>query len=199
MEKACKVLVVLADTQGVEDQSILRKCAGEFCVTAIQEQMELEFVDLYTDSYRSSQPLMLDHSKKTDRIIDYQMQLRSADWVVFFYQTVLGSMPGHLKSYLDAVIAPGVAFSSTNSLETFLDEKQVAVYIFEPKSQMESQLFTANREDFFWKRMIFRTTGMKGDIKQFFNTEKIDGTKIDKILAAIHSLVSGYKPVLAHN
>lgn len=159
----------------------------------MKEGIELEFVDLYSDMYRSRTPLLLDNQKKTDQVLDYQMQLKSADWVVFLYQTVLGTMPGHMKSYLDAVMTPGVAYSGNQKGETYLDEKKATVYIFEPKSRMESQLFNANREDFFWNRNVFRTTGLKGEVKQYFSTEKLDGNKIDNILHSLHTLVQNFQ------
>lgn len=160
---------------------------------AMQENMEIEFVDLIRDGYSYKTPLLLDQHHKTDQVIDYQMQLKSAEWVVFFYQTVLGGMPGVLKSYLDSTVIPGVAYNSQNIRETYFDEKKASVYVFEPKTQIESQLFHAAREDFFWKRVIFPTCGLKGEFKQYYATEKIDGSKIDSIMHGLHRLITSYR------
>lgn len=191
-QKASKVLVVLADTQGMHNQSVLRRCASEFCTLALKENLDVDFLDLHRDGYQYRTPLMLDRDRKTDQVIDYQMKLKSADWVVFFYQTVLGTMPGHLKSFLDAVIVNGVAYSSQDTRETYLDDKKASVYVFEPLSQLEAQLYNANREDFFWKRVVFRTSGLQGEIKQFFNTSKLDGNRIDKMIDSVQQLLQGF-------
>ena len=160
----------------------------------MQESMEIDFVDLLQDGYRYKTPLLLDESNKTDQVIDYQMKIKSADWVVFFYQTVLGTMPGHLKSFLDAVMTPGVAYSTQDSAETYLDEKKATVYVFEPRSQMEAQLFNANREDFFWNRMVFRSTGLNGELKQFFNSHKVTPSYLDKVFGTLRNIITSYRP-----
>lgn len=188
-QKASKVLVVLADTQGIQNQSIVRRCASEFCTLAMKENLDVDFLDLHRDGYHYRTPLMLDKDRKTDQVIDYQMKVKSAEWIVFFYQTVLGTMPGHLKSFLDAVVTSGVAYSAQDNRETYFDEKKSTVYVFEPLSQLESQLFHANREDFFWKRVVFKTSGLQGDIKQFYSTSTLDGDRIDKIITNIQQLL----------
>jgi putative NADPH-quinone reductase len=190
VNKAIKnVLVILADsTFGDQQFSIARQACNEYCGAALEKQFSIEFVDLLKD-YKTKKfdPILFEKETNLEQYIDYRIRIKNADQIVFFYQTVWGTMPSIMKGFLETVMIEGFAFSKNGSLthpEPHLDTKKAEVFVFEDNGWSQLKLINSNFEQNFWQRSVFKKTGIKGRVSFYYdikkmNMERFEGLKIE--------------------
>ena len=183
VEKAGDVLVILADTISKRNSqsSIVRQTCQDFAQHCISNQTNIEIIDLYRDYKARKFDPVLDSTFVGNKILEYQIKIKAAKTIVFFYPALWSTMPALMKGFLDVVFRPGFAFEPgakpLTKQDGYLSGKKASVFVFEDKSWMHNKVLNNNFDQIFWQRSIFAQSGLKGNIKYFYETNKMNTEK----------------------
>ncbi|MEM1312439.1 MAG: NAD(P)H-dependent oxidoreductase [Patescibacteria group bacterium] len=159
-EKISRVLVVLANQFIETDQrnNLINDLCKTFSESVQSYDSEVDLIDLYKD-------IEFDPIRESDRrdtkIIEYQIRIKKAQVIVFFYQTVWLSPPAILKGFIDKVFVSGFAYKNYNGLpQGLLDTKQVIVVATCEKPNWQVNYIYGNIFSNFWKKIFLDYCGV---------------------------------------
>jgi putative NADPH-quinone reductase len=188
VQKSLHILVVLADVSSRKPTnfSIARQVSKEYCNTVKESGCTVEYIDLFEDYTKHFFDPILDKGEPGSGVMEYQVKVRQADQIVFFYQTIHGTMPALMKGFVDVVFRPPFAFANQteNMLyknEGHLGDKGGTVFIFDANDWTHSKIVNNNFDQTFWTRSVFAHTGIKGQVKYFYNTDKLNFEKFEAL------------------
>jgi putative NADPH-quinone reductase len=174
-----KILVILANPETVSDKRamVVTDLCQSFIGQCLQNEQEVDIIDLYKDRF---DPVNHPEIKDT-QTIEYQIRIKKADIIVFFYPVWWGSMPAILKGFCDKVFQNNFAYIYRNGLtEGLLKNKKAVVISISKSPAWKVNLLYTNINDVIWKRAIFDVCGINGQFYLFSNFRKANEKEIEK-------------------
>lgn len=186
-----RVLVILANPDNKESnlKLVTKMCKnfGEACQT---KGLSVDLIDLYKDvENQDFNPLYYPGQKDT-KVIEYQIRIKKADLVVFFYPIWWNSMPAVLKAFTEKVFIPGFAYQKQKgNLHGLLGDKNFLVMAFSKEPSWQNKFIFRNSLETFWTRGLLQTAGAKGKFKLFSKISKIDRNKEEKMKKKVEKTI----------
>lgn len=183
MPKYQKLLLILAAAKNdsKKDRFVVDLCQeyGEICQS---RGISVDWIDLYLDTEKGEfEPCGGSHQKDA-KIIEYQLRIKKADCLIFFHPVRWNSVPAVLKGFLDQVLVSGFAYKSQkNRLEPCLTDKFGLVYSFSDSFQWQNWLYYNNILETFWKRGVFETCGIRGQVFTLSGLRDFSEKRLEKI------------------
>jgi NAD(P)H dehydrogenase (quinone) len=187
-----KVLVILASPNYDQDRrsETINSLCKIFVESCQARNVMVDLVDLYKET--DFNPIFLPENKDT-KSLEYQIRLKKADTVVFFYPVWWGTVPAILKGFLDKVLLPGFAFETEKSAtKGLLEKKKLMVFCTTEKPVWEHNLLYGNINKIFWKRVICNTCDMTlTKFMEFGSIRNVNSEEIQKWKNKIQKIVQG--------
>jgi putative NADPH-quinone reductase len=192
VEKPGDILIIVADTHSKRNSqlSVVRQTCQEFGQSCIAKGARVDIIDLYRDYKARKFDPVLDTAFTGNKIREYQIKIKAAKTIIFFYPAIWSTMPALMKGFLDVVFRPGFAFDVSAKPLTrsdgYLTGKKATVFVFEDKSWMHSTVLNNNFDQIFWQRSIFAQSGLRGTIKYFYETNQMNTEKSAELKTEMH-------------
>lgn len=195
------VLIIFADNSKNQQQemSLNRTVTDYFEKELRLNEIFVETIDLFKDYKSGEFDPILDINFSNKKIQEYQIKIKKFDHIVFIYSPIWSGLPALLKGFLDTVFVSGFAFEPNSKFLNrggYLNEKTCQVLVLEEKNLMHSVICNNNADKNFWQRNIFAQTGMRGEVKYFYDTARMSVEKMDNINREVKNSIFKISPLI---
>lgn len=175
-EKIKKVIIILANppTQFDKRGQLVSQLSNVFYDSLQRNNIEVDFIDLYKENFNP----VHNPEKRDTQTIEYQIRIRKADMIAIFHPVWWGSVPAILKGFCDKVFIAGYAYQPKKGLNIGSLNKKILVVATGKTSNTQMKLLYNNILEIFWKRIIFDTCGLHGEVMYLGEYRKAEEKKV---------------------